>query len=33
MPRTPKRATTDTATRILDEAEKLVQRRGYNGFS
>ncbi|HLF70872.1 MAG TPA: TetR/AcrR family transcriptional regulator [Dehalococcoidia bacterium] len=23
----------DTATRILDVAEKLVQRRGYNGFS
>jgi TetR/AcrR family transcriptional repressor of nem operon len=27
------RQTTDTATRILDEAEKLVQRRGFNGFS
>lgn len=23
----------DTATRILDSAERLVQRRGYNGFS
>ena len=29
----PRRTATDTATRILDEAEKLVQRRGFNGFS
>ncbi len=27
------RATPDTATRILDIAEALVQRRGFNGFS
>ena len=25
--------TTDTATRILDVAERLVQRQGFNGFS
>jgi len=24
---------TDTATRMLDSAEELVQRRGFNGFS
>ena len=23
----------DTATRILDSAERLVQHRGFNGFS
>lgn len=33
MPRTLKKPAVDTATRILDEAEKLVQRRGFNGFS
>jgi TetR/AcrR family transcriptional repressor of nem operon len=33
MPRTRTPAATDTATRILDEAEKLLQQRGYNGFS
>jgi TetR/AcrR family transcriptional repressor of nem operon len=27
------RRTSDTRTRILDEAEKLLQRLGYNGFS
>src|SRR5918993_590739 len=27
------RGDTDTATRILDVAERLVQRRGFNGFS
>jgi TetR/AcrR family transcriptional repressor of nem operon len=32
MPRT-KNAPQDTSTRILDAAERLVQRRGYNGFS
>ncbi len=31
MPRGP--ATTDTSTRILDIAERLVQTRGFNGFS
>jgi TetR/AcrR family transcriptional repressor of nem operon len=31
MPRGP--ATTDTAQRILDIAERLVQTRGFNGFS
>ena len=33
MARPPKAANPDTAGRILDVAEKLVQRRGYNGFS
>ena len=33
MARSQKRAVADTATRILDAAEKLVQRRGFNGFS
>jgi TetR/AcrR family transcriptional regulator, transcriptional repressor for nem operon len=28
-----KRDDTDTATRILDSAERLVQSRGFNGFS
>ncbi|HYJ60944.1 MAG TPA: helix-turn-helix domain-containing protein, partial [Actinomycetota bacterium] len=27
------RTDVDTATRILDVAERLVQERGYNGFS
>lgn len=29
----PKRYDVDTPTRILDVAERLVQRRGFNGFS
>jgi TetR/AcrR family transcriptional repressor of nem operon len=33
MPRAAKASSPDTARRILDEAEKLVQRRGFNGFS
>jgi TetR/AcrR family transcriptional repressor of nem operon len=33
MVKTPEQATSDTATRILDVAERLVQRRGFNGFS
>ncbi len=33
MARRPARPGPDTATRILDAAEKLVQRRGFNGFS
>jgi TetR/AcrR family transcriptional repressor of nem operon len=28
-----RRTNSDTATRILDVAERLVQRRGFNGFS
>jgi TetR/AcrR family transcriptional repressor of nem operon len=31
--RSPPKAPQDTATRILDVAEKLVQRNGFNGFS
>jgi TetR/AcrR family transcriptional repressor of nem operon len=31
--RPPTDTDTDTATRILDSAERLVQRRGFNGFS
>jgi TetR/AcrR family transcriptional regulator, transcriptional repressor for nem operon len=33
MPRPVDRATSDTATAILDIAERLVQSRGFNGFS
>jgi TetR/AcrR family transcriptional repressor of nem operon len=33
MPRKKGQPRADTAARILDEAEKLVQRRGFNGFS
>ena len=33
MARTRQKAATDTPTRILDVAERLVQRRGFNGFS
>lgn len=33
MARKPKQGTADTATRILDIAERLVQTRGFNGFS
>jgi TetR/AcrR family transcriptional repressor of nem operon len=33
MARAQPHAGTDTATRILDVAEALVQRRGFNGFS
>jgi TetR/AcrR family transcriptional repressor of nem operon len=33
MAKTRQPTATDTATRILDVAEKLVQRRGFNGFS
>ncbi|MGZ5214367.1 MAG: TetR/AcrR family transcriptional regulator, partial [Actinomycetota bacterium] len=29
----PRRDDADTPTRILDVAERLVQRRGFNGFS
>src|SRR6184192_136880 len=33
MARRPKRRTADTASWILDVAERLVQTRGFNGFS
>jgi TetR/AcrR family transcriptional repressor of nem operon len=33
MPRPSAAASADTPARILDVAERLVQRRGYNGFS
>lgn len=33
MPRKQQRDDADTATRILDSAERLVQSRGFNGFS
>src|SRR3989440_4221387 len=33
MARPRQRADADTASRILDVAERLVQIRGYNGFS
>ena len=33
MPTTRPRAEANTATRILDVAERLVQTRGFNGFS
>jgi TetR/AcrR family transcriptional repressor of nem operon len=33
MPPRRQRANNDTASRVLDVAERLVQRRGYNGFS
>ena len=33
MPRTRNSDGADTPSRILDTAERLVQRRGYNGFS
>jgi TetR/AcrR family transcriptional repressor of nem operon len=33
MPLKREPAPTDTATRILDSAERLVQHRGFNGFS
>src|SRR5204862_4471611 len=33
MARPRQRADADTATRILDVAERLVQIRGFNGFS
>jgi TetR/AcrR family transcriptional repressor of nem operon len=33
MATTPKRPRSDTRTRILDAAEKLVQTRGFNAFS
>jgi TetR/AcrR family transcriptional repressor of nem operon len=33
MERRPKRGNADTASRILDVAERLVQSRGFNGFS
>jgi TetR/AcrR family transcriptional repressor of nem operon len=33
MPRTAQRGKPDTASRILDIAERLVQSRGFNGFS
>jgi len=33
MPGTPKTAAAGTASRILDVAERLVQVRGFNGFS
>lgn len=33
MARKQDQAEADTATRILDSAERLVQRRGFNGFS
>ena len=33
MKRRPRGRRGDTATRILDSAERLVQARGYNGFS
>jgi TetR/AcrR family transcriptional repressor of nem operon len=33
MPRPTGAAATDTPARILDVAERLVQRRGFNGFS
>lgn len=33
MARRPQRRDADTATRILDIAERLVQMRGFNGFS
>src|SRR5829696_8614182 len=33
MGRRRQAANADTATRILDSAERLVQRRGFNGFS
>lgn len=33
MVTTRQKPATDTATRILDVAERLVQRRGFNGFS
>ena len=33
MARRPKRGTADTASWILDVAERLVQTRGFNGFS
>jgi TetR/AcrR family transcriptional regulator, transcriptional repressor for nem operon len=33
MPQRPRGADADTATRILDSAERLVQSRGFNGFS
>src|ERR671936_3052482 len=33
MARKGTRDDTTTATRILDSAERLVQRRGFNGFS
>lgn len=33
MARKRNRDNADTATRILDSAERLVQRRGFNGFS
>jgi len=32
-PRSARAPAPDTATRILDTAERLVQSRGYNGFS
>ena len=33
MATTQQQPSSDTATRILDVAEELVQRRGFNGFS
>jgi TetR/AcrR family transcriptional regulator, transcriptional repressor for nem operon len=33
MPPRPQQRNADTAGRILDSAERLVQRRGFNGFS
>jgi TetR/AcrR family transcriptional repressor of nem operon len=33
MPPTRDRGTNDTASRVLDVAERLVQTRGFNGFS
>jgi TetR/AcrR family transcriptional regulator, transcriptional repressor for nem operon len=33
MARKPTRGNPDTASRILDVAERLVQSRGFNGFS
>jgi len=33
MARRPERGTADTASRILDISERLVQSRGFNGFS
>ena len=33
MPRSRQRESADTASRILDIAERLVQSRGFNGFS
>ncbi|HWC30982.1 MAG TPA: TetR/AcrR family transcriptional regulator, partial [Dehalococcoidia bacterium] len=33
MARSPQQSGSDTASRVLDAAESLLQRRGFNGFS